>query len=222
MKDLVTGYELEPSDELMAAQAFFFFIAGADVSAYTMHFVLLELAGNLDILQWLHDEIDNVFEKSVDQISFDDIENMKYLDMVMNEASRKYPTVGIIQRRCTKDTTLPIGQVKIEKDVTVVIPVYAIHRDERYYPNPELFDPERFSPENMSKIPKFSYLPFGEGNRSCLGARFARLQVKVGLSWLLRYYTLKKRAYRPKYFEPSSFALRDTNARFHLIPRRKV
>ncbi|CAH2069113.1 unnamed protein product, partial [Iphiclides podalirius] len=219
MQDPVTGYELEPSDELMAAQAFFFFIAGADTSAHTMHFVLLELAGNPEILQKLQKEIDAAFDKCKETVTFDEIEEMKYLDMVMNEAIRKYPTVGVIQRRCTRDTVLPCGQVKMEKDVIAVIPIYAIHRDERYYPNPEVFDPERFSPENVSKIPKFSYLPFGEGNRICLGARFARLQVKVGLAWLLRRYTLKQQSYKPKCFEPSFFALRDPCAYFQLLPR---
>lgn len=169
MQDPVTGYELQPSDELMAAQAFFFFIAGADTSAHTMLFVLLELSGNPSILQKLHKEIDDTFDKCNETVTFNEIEEMKYLDMVMNEAIRKYPTVGVVQRTCTRDTVLPCGNVKMEKDVLAVIPIYAIHRDERYYPNPEVFDPERFSPENISKIPKFSYLPFGEGNRICLG-----------------------------------------------------
>ncbi|KPI99126.1 Cytochrome P450 6B2 [Papilio xuthus] len=184
MQNLTTGYQLIPSDELMAAQAFFFFIAGADTSAHSMLFVLLELSGNPGILK------------------------------------RKYPTIGTIQRRCTKTTTLPVGQVRIEKDVQVIIPIYAIHRDEKYYPNPDVFDPERFSPKNISNIPKYAYLPFGEGNRICIGARFARLQLKVGLAWLLRRYTLKEQVYDPKYFEPSFFALRDTAARIDFIPRR--
>ncbi|CAH2069111.1 unnamed protein product, partial [Iphiclides podalirius] len=219
MQDPVTGYEMEPTDELMAAQAFFFFIAGADSSAHTMHFLLLELSANPDILQKLHKEIDAAFEKCSEAVTFNDIEELKYLDMVMNEAIRKYPTVGAVQRRCTRDTVLPCGQVKMEKDVIAVIPIYAIHRDERYYPNPEVFDPERFSPKNISKIPKFSYLPFGEGNRICLGARFARLQLKVGIACLLRRYTLKQKSYKPKYFEQSFFALRDTSAVFQLLPR---
>ncbi|KPJ01103.1 Cytochrome P450 6B2 [Papilio xuthus] len=220
MQNLTTGYQLIPSDELMAAQAFFFFIAGADTSAHSMLFVLLELSGNLEILKRLHKEVDDVFEKCNEKVTIDDIEELKYMDMVMNEAFRKYPTIGKIQRRCTKTTTLPVGQVRIEKDVQVIIPIYAIHRDEKYYPNPDVFDPERFSPKNILNIPKYAYLPFGEGNRICIGARFARLQLKVGLAWLLRRYTLKEQVYDPKYFEPSFFALRDTAARIDFIPRR--
>ncbi|CAG5053696.1 unnamed protein product [Parnassius apollo] len=221
MKDSSTGFTLNPSDELMAAQAFFFFIAGADTSAHTMLFVLLEISGNPGVLQKLHEEIDNVFDQCKENITFDNIESMKYLNMVMNEAMRKYPTIGAVQRRCTRQTTLPVGQVKMEKDEIAVIPIYALHRDERYFPNPDLFDPERFSPENSSKILKYSYLPFGEGNRVCLGERFARLQVKVGLAWLLRRYTLKEQVYKPKHFEPSSFGIQDPNARFDLIAREK-
>ncbi|KPJ14863.1 putative cytochrome P450 6a13 [Papilio machaon] len=220
MQNVATGYQLIPSDELMAAQAFFFFIAGSDTSAHSMLFVLLELSGNPEILKRLHKEIDDVFGKCNEKITVDDIEELKYMDMVINEAFRKYPTIGTIQRKCTKTTTLPVGEVKIEKDVQIIIPIYAIHRDEKYYPNPDLFDPERFSPKNISNVPKYGYLPFGEGNRICIGARFARLQIKVGLAWLLRRYTLKEQVYEPKCFEPSFFALRDTGARIDLIPRK--
>lgn len=169
MRNLETGYQLVPSDELMAAQAFFFFIAGADTSAHSMLFVLLELSGNPDILKRLHKEIDSVFEKCNEKLTTDDIDELKYMDMVINEAFRKYPTIGSIQRKCTKTTTLPVGQIKVEKDVQVIIPTYAIHRDEKYYPNPDVFDPERFSPKNIGNIPKYGYLPFGEGNRICIG-----------------------------------------------------
>lgn len=169
MKDYTTGYELEPTDELLAAQAFFFFIAGADTSANTMHFTLLELSSNSEVLKRVHEEIDNVFNDCDNKINFNDIEKLQYLDMVLNEAMRKYPPIGLMQRRCGKETTLPVGNVTIEKDTLAIVPLYAVHRDAKYYPNPELFDPERFSPQNLAKLPKFCYMPFGEGNRFCLG-----------------------------------------------------
>ncbi|XP_068628984.1 probable cytochrome P450 6a17 [Battus philenor] len=221
MQNPTSGYKLEPTDDLMAAQAFFFFIAGTDTSGHSMHFTLLELAANSVILKRLHEEIDNVFERCNEKITVNEIEELKYLDMVINEAFRKYPNIGFFQRKCTRRTTLPAGKITIDKDVLVIIPTYAIHRDEKYYSNPDVFDPERFSAENISKIQKHSFLPFGEGNRICIGARFARLQMKVGLAWLLKRYTLKEREYKPDHFEPSFFSLRDTNASVHIIPRGK-
>lgn len=168
MKDPVTGYELEPTTEVLAAQAFFFFLAGADTTANTMHFALLTLAGHQDILAKLHEEIDAVFQGK-DHLTYDDVEKLQYLDMIISESMRLYPAIGSIQRQCTKDTWLPGAKVKIEKDTSVIIAVYGIHRDKNFFPNPDSFDPERFAPNNLSKLKKFSYLPFGEGNRICIG-----------------------------------------------------
>lgn len=176
MRDPSTGYELYPTDELLAAQAFFFFIAGADTTATAMHFTLLELSSNPKILDKLHNEIDTVFEPGKEELTYADTEKLQYLDMVINEAMRKYPPIGFIQRVCTKNTVLP-SNVSIEKDVAVVIPVYAIHRDEKFYPNPDKFDPERFRPENTNN--KFAYFPFGEGNRICIGKLIERFLLLI-------------------------------------------
>ncbi|CAB3256130.1 unnamed protein product [Arctia plantaginis] len=219
MKDASTGYEINPTDEVMAGQAFFFFVAGADTSANVMHFTLIELSSNQKVLNKLHKEIDSIFVPGKNELTYQDIENLPYLDMVVSEAMRKYPPVGVIQRKCTKDTMLPSG-VKIEKDSTVVVPVFAIQRDEKYFPNPQEFDPERFGPDNSNGITNYTNLPFGEGNRICIGSRFARLQVKVGLAWLLRRFTLAEQSPYPVKFEKSTFAIRDPTARYDFIPRK--
>ncbi|KAJ8735116.1 hypothetical protein PYW08_014366 [Mythimna loreyi] len=214
MQDPNTGYELEPTDEVLAAQAFFFFIAGADTSASTMNYTLLELSNNPKILTKLHEEIDKVFEGGAKEMTYNDIEKMQYLDKVLNEAMRKYPPIGVIQRLCSKDTYLPSG-VKIAKDNITLIPVFALHRDEKYYPNPDVFDPERFSSENGSNVNNnYVYLPFGEGNRICIGNRFARLQVKVGLASLLRRFTLVESKNVTPTFEPSPFGLRSPDVSY--------
>lgn len=168
MIDPNTGYKIEPTDEIIAAQAFFFFIAGIDTTANAMHFTLLELANNPDILVKLHHEIDALFQNDKQELSFSDLERMPYLDMVINESIRKYPPIGMIQRKCTKDTILPSKNVKVEKDTIVIIPIYALHRDESFYPDPESFDPQRFDSNDLT-VQKYSFLGFGEGNRICLG-----------------------------------------------------
>lgn len=169
MCDVSTGYEINSSDEILAAQAFSFFIAGVDTTANSLNFTLTEISNNSNILRRLHDEIDNVLDKTKDKITYEDLKKMEYLDMVINESIRKYPPIGLMQRLCTKDTVLPTGGLKIEKGSIVIIPIYGLHRDSKYFPDPDNFDPERFAPENIAKIVKFSYLPFGEGNRICLG-----------------------------------------------------
>ncbi|XP_026726535.1 probable cytochrome P450 6a14 [Trichoplusia ni] len=221
LKDSTSGYELEPSDELLAAQAFFFFIAGADTSGNVIHFALVELASKPKMLARLHKEIDEVFEANkTDELAYEDLDKMQYLDMVVSESMRKYPPIGIIQRVCTRDSVLPSG-VSVEKDVLCMVPVLAVHRDEKNFPNPEEFDPERFAPENVSDIKKYTYLPFGEGNRHCLGARFARVQVKAGLARLLRRFTLTEQELKPVVFEKSTFGLRSADI-FYDLKRRDI
>lgn len=76
----------------------------------------------------------------------------------------------------------------------ILVPVHAIHHDEEYYPDPEKFDPDRFTEEEIAKRPAYTYMPFGEGPRICIGLRFAMLQIKIGLVLLLRQYRFRVNA----------------------------
>ncbi|XP_072936132.1 probable cytochrome P450 6a13 [Epargyreus clarus] len=219
IKDFVTGYETDVTIQLLAAQAFVFILAGIDSSANALHFTLLELSNNPKILQKLQEEIDEIFKNNGGNLVYEDIDRLEYMEKVINEVMRKYPPIGSIQRRCCKETILPVGGIKVEKDTIIFIPVYALHRDEKYFPNPDVFDPERFSVKNLSNIVDYSYLPFGEGKRNCIGTRFARIEMKAGLAWLLRKYTLKEQSYTPDHFEPSFFGIRDPSAYYEIIPR---
>ena len=88
--------------------------------------------------------------------------------LIVAETMRKYPTLPVLTRFSTKQTVLSSGDV-IDKGVRVVIPVWALHRDPHLFPDPDKFDPERFSEDNVDNIKPFSYLPFGEGPRMCIG-----------------------------------------------------
>lgn len=85
------------------------------------------------------------------------------------ETLRKYPPLPILNRVCTKDIELPNSNVVVSKGTTLVIPVLGIHRDPNIYPEPEKFIPERFSEEQIRDRHQYSYLPFGEGPRICIG-----------------------------------------------------
>jgi len=88
---------------------------------------------------------------------------------IFSETLRKYPSVPILNRECTKTYKIPGSDVTLEKGMLTVIPVLGLHYDPKYYPDPDRFDPERFSEEEKAKRHHFAYLPFGEGPRICIG-----------------------------------------------------
>lgn len=85
------------------------------------------------------------------------------------ETLRKYPPVPILNRMCTKEYNVPGTNTVIEKGIRLMIPVIGIHRDPEYYPDPDKFNPDRFSEENKQKLKPYTFLPFGDGPRVCIG-----------------------------------------------------
>ncbi|KAL2713806.1 cytochrome P450 6a2-like [Vespula squamosa] len=182
--DLVkdTSPELEKfSMSEAAAQAFVFYVAGFETTSSTVTFCLYELALNQDIQKKTQEEIDRVLKKH-GGISYNAINEMTYLHMVICETLRKYPPLPILNRICTKDIELPNSNVVISEGTPVVIPILGIHRDSNIYPEPEKFIPERFTEEQIRARHHYTYLPFGEGPRICIGMRFALIQTKVALT----------------------------------------
>ncbi|KAF2894456.1 hypothetical protein ILUMI_11718 [Ignelater luminosus] len=193
--------------EDLAAQAFVFFVAGYETSSTTMTFCLFELASNPDVQQKVREEIQEVLAKYNGEITYDALTEMKYMGQVIDETLRKYPPIMFLNRKCVEPYRIPDTDIVIEKDTVVVIPILGIHRDPEYFPDPERFDPDRFSEKNRSKMTPFTYLPFGEGPRACIGLRFGVMQTKVGLAVLLRNYkfSLNNKTKTPLKLDPFSF-----------------
>ncbi|XP_037959335.1 probable cytochrome P450 6a13 [Teleopsis dalmanni] len=103
---------------------------------------------------------------------------------------RKYSIVPFTLRRAIKDYVIPNTNHVIEKGMDVVIPIDALHYDPEYFPNPEVFDPERFSASEVEKRNSMSYIPFGDGPRICIGIRFSRLVIMIGLVMILQNYRI--------------------------------
>lgn len=98
---------------------------------------------------------------------------------------RKYPSLGYLNRMCTKRYRIPGTDVVLDKGTMVLISSLGLHRDPDHYENPELFDPERFSNENKSNIKHFTYIPFGEGHRICIGKI---THTKLYISYYIKYF----------------------------------
>nr|CAD7590139.1 unnamed protein product [Timema genevievae] len=101
------------------------------------------------------------------------------------ETLRKYHPDVMLNRVCSKSYTIPGTKVRIERGTQVIIPVYALNHDPKYFPDPERFYPERFDPENKSSTDLLDFLPFGIGSRKCIGMDYAMIQMKVGLASLI-------------------------------------
>lgn len=97
----------------------------------------------------------------------------------------------------------------------VYIPTYALHRDEDYFPNPLQFDPDRFSAENVSKIPKGAYLPFGNGPRMCLAERLSYMVMKIGLINVLRDFSVERCTKTPREIHPHNLVVL-------VVPNKKI
>ncbi|XP_045483362.1 probable cytochrome P450 6a14 [Harmonia axyridis] len=195
-------------DEI-CAQAFIFFEAGFETSSTAMTFCLYELAKNKEIQKKAREEMRIVLSRHEGKLTYDAAMEMHYVEQVINETLRKYPPGPILNRICTKEYKVPNTDIVLEKGIRVMIPVMGIHRDPEHYPDPEKFDPERFSEENKRNIKPFTFLPFGEGPRVCIGVRFGMMQAKVGLTALLLNYDfdMSEDTKEPLEFDPRSFIL---------------
>lgn len=197
------------TDNQIAAQCFVFFLAGFETSSTMMTFCLYELVKNLQIQEKLRMEINKVLNKHNGELTYEAIMEMEYLDKVVNETLRKYPPLPFLVRQCVRDYQLPNSNYTIKKGQMLRIPLLGIHRDAEYYPDPEKFDPERFSDEQKSKRHPIVYMPFGEGPRICIGLRFGLMQGKVGLAVLLKNYkfTLNSKTKEPLEMNPKSITM---------------
>ncbi|XP_045448416.1 cytochrome P450 9e2-like [Melitaea cinxia] len=201
------------SDTDLIAQAVLFFIAGFETVSTAMSFALYELAVNPEVQDKLAREIKEHDAKNCGKLNFNSIQNMTYLDMVTSEALRLWPPVIALDRVCVKDYNLGKPNPKAAKDFIIKkgdilsIPAWCFHRDPKIFPNPEKFDPERFSEENKHNINPFTYMPFGIGPRNCIGSRFALCELKMLLYQILLHMEVSpsEKTCIPAKLSPESF-----------------
>ncbi|XP_043490921.1 probable cytochrome P450 6a13 isoform X2 [Polistes fuscatus] len=207
------GIEFELTELLCAAQAYVFFGAGFETSSLTISHALYELAQHHEIQDKLRQEIKEEFERNSGTIKFESVKTMKYLHAVYQETLRKYPTGMVIYRECTAPSyTFKSTGLTVPKYQKMIIPVIALHHNPDIYPNPDVFDPQRFLTEN-DLINETTYLPFGRGPRNCIGARLAVIQTKVGLATFIRNHKvdLCKKTEIPYSFGQSMFLFQPKN-----------
>ncbi|XP_014488278.1 PREDICTED: cytochrome P450 9e2-like [Dinoponera quadriceps] len=212
----------------IVSQAFVFFLAGFDTSATLMCFVSHELAVHRDIQDRLFEEVEQHFAEGNGEISYESVSKMVYLDMVMSEALRKYPPAPFIDRLCVKSYELPptkpgYKSMIVEPNCIIWAPVYALHHDPKYFPNPSKFDPERFSDANKVNIVPYTYMPFGHGPRKCIAYRFALMETKLLVAYLLHNFVFKttEKTIEPIVFDKSTRTLQPDGGFWIALEQRK-
>ncbi len=169
-------------------EALTIFIAGYDTMATALMWTWYLLSENPEAEARLHAELDEVLEGGRPAV-FDDLKRLPYTERVLAEAMRIYPPTWRLMRRAITDFS--VGDYVIPKGSLVTVCQYAMHRDPRYFPDPERFDPERFTPEAKAARPAFSYFPFGGGPRRCVGEGFALMEGVLLLATLARRWRLR-------------------------------
>lgn len=178
----------------VTAQAFLFFQAGYETSSSTLSLCLYELSKHPEVQAKIHEEIDSALRKSGDDgISYDILQELKYMEWCIDETLRKYPILPLLFRECSEDYKVPDTELVIPKGTGVMIPVLGLQRDPAIYENPMEFKPERFSKSShgAGDAKGLFYLPFGDGPRNCIGMRLGKLTAKLGLMTVLANYTVE-------------------------------
>nr|XP_018904207.1 PREDICTED: probable cytochrome P450 6a20 [Bemisia tabaci]XP_018904208.1 PREDICTED: probable cytochrome P450 6a20 [Bemisia tabaci] len=179
------------TDAVVAANTFEFFIDGFETSAGTLAFIFYELALNPEVMDKCREEVKATLAKHGGNLSYDSLKDLTYIQCVIDEALRKYPAIGRMERVSKDAYELSDISFTMKKNTMINIPVYAFHHDPKYFPNPHRFDPDRFSEENKHNILPGTYLPFGDGPRMCMGLRFAFMEMKAAIASLVMKYDIQ-------------------------------
>ncbi|CAO2630604.1 Cytochrome P450 3A11 [Lemmus lemmus] len=176
------------SDVEIMAQSIIFIFGAYETTSSTLAFALYSLATHPDIQKKLQEEIDAALPNKAPP-NYDKVMEMEYLDMVLSETLRLYAIANRLERVCKQDVEM--NGVFIPKGSVVMIPIFSLHRDPQYWPEPEEFRPERFSKEKKGSIDPYVYMPFGNGPRNCIGMRFALMNIKLALTKLLQNFSFQ-------------------------------
>jgi cytochrome P450 len=174
------------------------FLAGHETTANALSWSFHLLSEHLDVYQRMQAEIDQ--QLGGRPPTTEDLPHLPYTLQVLKEAMRIYPPVYLIGRRAVQD--VPLGDFLLEAGSLVFVNIYGMHRRADLFPDPGLFNPDRFTADNERKIPKNAFLPFASGPRNCIGAHFAMMEGHLLLAVLAQRVTLERRAEHPVVEQP--------------------
>ena len=204
------------SDQQVYDEVVTMLIAGTQTTADALSWTCYLLTQHPHVLERLQTELDETLGDR--EVRYADLGNLRYLQQVIAETLRLYPSTWMLMRRPVVDVDL--GSWTIPAGSMVLFSIYALQRDPALYERPEQFNPDRWAPERAADIQRSAYIPFGSGVRGCVGEHFARAEMTVILSVILREYGLHPARAQPT--EPIPRLLLQPSAIPLIIERRRA
>ncbi|RYO94255.1 hypothetical protein DL766_002235 [Monosporascus sp. MC13-8B] len=169
--------------------AYLITVAGSDTTSAALTFLMFELCTHPDVLRKLRDEVDSFYRERGTLTDYDDLHKLKYLQACINEAMRLHPAVPRGLQRITPPEGLQVGDCFIPGNAIVQIPTHTMFADERCFPRPEEFIPERWTTRRDELVRDASvFVPFSMGVYSCVGKQLALMEVRYVASQIVRRF----------------------------------
>lgn len=200
----------------VAAQSFFYFVAGYETTSTTLTFCIYELSQNQEIQEEARQEVIKVLSKHQNKLTYEAVSDLEFIDTIVKETLRMWPPSVTVQREAAVNYKVPNTNFIVERGCAIIVPVYGIHHDPEIYPEPEKFDPTRFNHDEVAKRHPFSFLPFGEGPRGCPGVRFSYLETKTAMAKLLMTYQFSMD------YDLTELPIKISPTSFMLSPQKKI
>ncbi|CAH0560969.1 unnamed protein product [Brassicogethes aeneus] len=187
---LQESHEKKLTDDYIQEEMIMFASAATNTTAHTIAFTCCLLGMHQEIQEKVYEEVMTVIgpDKEIDKYH---LGLLKYTEMTINEVMRLCPVVPMVARKTTAD--IDLENKIIPANTGVILNFFCLHRDENIYLNPLIFDPKRFSSEEIAKRPEYSFLPFSGGPRNCIGFKYAMMLMKTTIANIVRKFKITSR-----------------------------
>ncbi|KAJ3123784.1 hypothetical protein HK100_011487, partial [Physocladia obscura] len=207
-------------ETLIRDQVMTFLIAGHETTSNTLSWALFELDRNPQVLEACLQEIANV-GVSDEVITDKQVSELQYIERVVKETLRYHSPVRQIAKQSRRDNIIQ-GKYSISPETTTIIAIDATHHNPDVFENPEVFDPDRWLPENESKRSLYSWMPFSTGARGCIGRQFAMQEAKIGLAVFLRKFNFTSIDPKSVSYDPSMATTTPVNMWMRVTPQTRL
>ncbi len=189
----------EIDEELLRQELLTVLLAGTDTTGLALAYTWYLLAHHPEVESRLHDELELVL--GGDPPTAADLSNLNYTDRVVKETMRLYPPAHLTIREPTEPVEL--ASYRIPRGAAVLLSQWVVHRDPRWYDDPETFDPDRWTNDRARQRPNYAYFPFGAGPRQCIGKPVAETEMKLITSTIAQNHRLEHTSTEPLVFDPA-------------------